>query len=73
MIALIWLIYLIIILVYLIISGFIVYHLKRYSLNSPLNKILLPLFIAISILLVFSNFLLFSSVDWQRLASRLFY
>jgi hypothetical protein len=71
MIALIWLLYLIIILVYLIVSGFIVYHLKKYSLNSPLNRILLPLFIVISILLVFSNFLLFSSIDWTAIISQL--
>jgi hypothetical protein len=65
----IWSLYLIIIATYIIISIFIAYHLKKYSLNSPLNFFLLPFFLVISTLLLLSNFLLFSSVRWDELLS----
>jgi hypothetical protein len=71
MIIIIWSLYVVIIITFAIIAGFIAYHLKKYSLNAPLNKILLPLFMAISVLLVFSNLLLFSSIDWAEIISRL--
>lgn len=51
---------------------FIIYHLAKYSLNSSLNKIILPFFIVVSVLLLFSNVFLFFAVDWNDLISRLF-
>ena len=51
---------------------FIVYHLTKYSINAGLNKIILPFFILISTLLLFSNILLFFSIDWDGLFLRIF-
>lgn len=65
----IWSLYLVIIATYVVVSIFIAYHLKKYSLNSPLNLFLFPFFIVISTLLLFSNILLFSSVRWDELLS----
>jgi hypothetical protein len=65
----IWSLYFVIIATFIVVSIFIAYHLKKYSLNSPLNIFLLPFFIVISVLLLFSNVLLFSSVRWDELLS----
>jgi hypothetical protein len=64
-------IYLIIIATFIAISAFIAYHLKKYSLNAPLNNFLLPFFLIVSVLLLFSNLLLFSSIRWNDLLSML--
>jgi len=64
-------IYLIIIAIFIVIATFIAYHLKKYSLNAPLNNFLLPFFLVISAFLLFSNLLLFSSVNWSGLMSML--
>jgi len=63
--------YLVIIATFIAISAFVAYHLKKYSLNAPLNNFLLPFFLIISALLLFSNLLLFSSVNWSELISML--
>lgn len=57
-------IYAALILFYLITFSFIVYHLVKYSINSQLNRIILPFFTIISILFLISNLLLFFSIDW---------
>lgn len=59
--------YLIIIASFIAIAAFIAYHLKKYSLNAPMNNFLLPFFLIVSVLLLFSNLLLFSSVKWSDL------
>jgi|WetSurMetagenome_2_1015567.scaffolds.fasta_scaffold162699_2 hypothetical protein len=59
--------YLIIITLFIAITAFIAYHLKKYSLNAPINNFLLPFFLIVSALLLFSNLLLFSSVRWRDL------
>ena len=64
--------YAIIILTFVLLYAFIIYHLVRYSINASLNKILLPFFILISTGLLFSNVLLFFSVDWNKLFSQFF-
>lgn len=64
--------YAIVLLIFVILYFFIVYHLAKYSLNAQLNKILLPLFIVVSTLLLFSNVLFFSAVDWKSLLTRVF-
>ncbi|MFA7318992.1 MAG: hypothetical protein WC022_00100 [Parcubacteria group bacterium] len=64
--------YAIIVLTFVFLYAFIVYHLAKYSINASLNKILLPLFIIISALLLFSNMLLFFSVKWTAIFSQFF-
>jgi len=56
---------------FLAISAFIIYHLKKYSQNSPLNKMFLPFFAIISALLLFSNLLLFSSINWSSMLAKI--
>lgn len=63
--------YAIIIITFTLIYFFIIYHMVKYSINAKLNKIILPVFIIISTLLLFSNILLFFSVNWNDLFSRL--
>ncbi|MDR3559677.1 MAG: hypothetical protein P4L62_02860 [Candidatus Pacebacteria bacterium] len=64
--------YAIIILIFVFLYFFIIYHLAKYSINASLNKILLPLFIVISTILLFSNVMLFFSVNWNGLLSQVF-
>lgn len=71
MIIFIWLLYFVIAATYVAICCFIIYHLKKYSSNSPLNRTLLPVFTIISFLLLLSNILLFSSIDWSKLVSKI--
>jgi len=61
--------YFIILITFVLLYFFIIYHMIKYSVNSYLNKILLPVFIVVSTLLLFSNILLFFSVDWKLLLS----
>jgi len=64
--------YAIILISFVFLYSFIIYHLAKYSLNAKLNKILLPLFILVSTALLFSNILLFFSVDWNSLLPSFF-
>ncbi|MDO8240537.1 MAG: hypothetical protein Q7T51_00935 [Candidatus Moranbacteria bacterium] len=61
----------IIILTFLIVSFFIVYHLVTYSINSELNFIMLFLFVAVTAGLLISNLALFFSIDWNMLITDL--
>lgn len=59
--------YLVIISVFVLVSFFIVYHLVRYTINSNLNIILLPVFIiGVAALLIF-NLTLFFSTNWNEI------
>ena len=60
------------IILYIVLSIFIVYHLLKYAVNSELNVIMLPLFIIVSIGLLIPNLMLFSSVDWSFLLLNIF-
>lgn len=64
--------YAILILTFVFLYAFIVYHLVKYSINASLNKVMLPFFIILSALLLFSNVLLFFSIDWTTLLSQFF-
>jgi len=64
--------YAVIVITFVFLYAFIIYHLLKYSINASLNKILLPLFIIISTLLLFSNMLLFFSVKWTDMFSQFF-
>jgi hypothetical protein len=61
--------YAIIILIYILISLFIVYHLVRFSLDSEINHIMLVVFILIAAGLLLANAMLFFSLDWNSLIS----
>lgn len=62
--------YAILILTFIFLYAFIIYHLIKYSINASLNKLMLPFFIVLSTLLLFSNIILFFSVDWNKLLSQ---
>lgn len=65
-------IYAFILIGFVLVYFFIIYHLVKYSIKSDLNRIVLPLFIIVSTLLLFSNILLFFSVNWNGLLAGLF-
>ena len=62
--------YAIIIITFLIISFFIVYHLTRYSVDSELKIVMMVAFIVVSAGLLISNLALFFSIDWNTLVSK---
>ncbi len=72
MIYLIFLLYTIVFIIFILVCLFIVYHLVKYGAKNKLNKIILPLFIVISVLLLFSNIFLFFSIDWNNLIANFF-
>lgn len=72
MLYLVFILYAIILISFALMYFFVVYHLSKYSLNASLTKIMLPFFIIISTLLLFSNIFLFFSVDWNALLSKFF-
>lgn len=63
--------YAIIILMYVITSFFIVYHLTKYSLGSEMKTVMLVFFVVVAAGLLFSNLLLFFSIDWNVLFHKL--
>lgn len=63
--------YSIIILIYVIASFFIIYHLATYSINLELKTIMLVFFIVVSIGLLFSNLILFFSIDWNAILAEM--
>lgn len=64
--SIIYIFYFIIFLFLTVTTFFIVYHFQKYSINASLNKIILPLFIAGSIILLLSNVIIFLSIDWSK-------
>ena len=70
--AIILVLYAIIILTFVFLYSFIIYHLVKYSINANLNKIMVPFFIVISTGLLFSNVILFFSVNWNDILSQFF-
>lgn len=69
--TLILVLYAVVILIYLLISFFIVYHLANYSINPELRIVMLALFIIVSSGLFFSNLLLFFAIDWNGIIASL--
>jgi len=59
--------YLVVIIVFTLLTFFIAYHLSKYSFNTYFKGIAVPFFIFVSTLLLFLNVMLFFSVDWQNL------
>ncbi len=67
MIYIIFSLYALILIIFTLVYFFIVYHLVKYGSKTRLNKIILPLFIVFSVLLLFSNIFLFFSINWNVL------
>lgn len=63
--------YAILILIYVLTSLFIVYHLVKYSVTSEMKIIMLVFFVVVSAGLLISNLALFFSIDWNALVSNL--
>ncbi|OGI17530.1 MAG: hypothetical protein A2Z52_02190 [Candidatus Moranbacteria bacterium RBG_19FT_COMBO_42_6] len=61
--------YFIFVAAYLLTSFFIVYHLASYSINPELRIVTLSLFILVSGGLLFSNLVLFFSMNWDAIMS----
>lgn len=57
--------------IYVLACLFVIYHLIKYSINSSLNILVLPLFFFVSVGLIFSNMTLFFSIDWVLLWEKL--
>lgn len=63
--------YAVLILIYILTSLFIVYHLVKYSVTSEMKIIMLVFFVVVSAGLLLSNLALFFSIDWNALVSSL--
>jgi|GEM_PF-923434 hypothetical protein len=63
--------YFLLVLGYVLTYFFIIYHLMKYSLHPSLNNLILPVFVIGSVIILFTNIVLFSYVDWNGLFSSL--
>lgn len=70
--SIILILYSILVLIYIAISIFIVYHLAKYSTNSKFKTLSIVLFTTVSFGLLASNILLFFSINWNELISKVF-
>ena len=61
--------YAIVVLIYVLISLFIVYHLVRFSADSELKYLMLIVFVLVAAGLLLANAMLFFSIDWNTLIS----
>ena len=63
--------YLVMMIFYILASFFIAYHLIKFSIASEIKVIMIFLFVSVSAGLIFSNVVLFFSIDWNSLTSQL--
>jgi hypothetical protein len=61
--------YAIVVLIYVLISLFIVYHLVRFSADSELKYLMLVVFVLVAAGLLLANAMLFFSIDWNTIIS----
>lgn len=73
MIAIINFLYLIIILFFLVVASFIVYHIIKYSLSRMEMLITLTIFLSVFTVLIISNLALFFSIRMDRIISLINY
>lgn len=59
--------YFFIIIIYLLIGAAIVFHLLYYRINRRASMIMFIIYIAGSVFLLVSNFILFRSIDWYHI------
>lgn len=62
--------YAIVIIIYVLISLFIVYHLVRFSVESELKVVMLVAFVFVTAGLLLANLMLFFSIDWNSLVAK---
>lgn len=62
-----WLLYLVVVLGIALVSGFVVYHILRYSLSRKRAVEGAILFISVLLFLLFTNMMLFSRLDWRSI------
>ena len=67
MYAIIILLYLVVLASFVVASLFIVYHLRKYSINPTLTQAMRIIFVFVVGLLMLANVILFFSVDWSQL------
>lgn len=61
--------YAIVVLIYILVSLFIAYHLVRFSADSELKYLMLVVFVLVAAGLLFANIMLFFSLNWNSLIS----
>jgi hypothetical protein len=61
--------YAIVVLIYVLISLFIIYHLVRFSADSELKYLMLVVFVLVAFGLLVANMMLFFSIDWNTVIS----
>jgi hypothetical protein len=61
--------YAIVVLIYVLTSLFIVYHLVRFSADSELKYLMLVVFVLVAFGLLIANLMLFFSIDWNTIIS----
>jgi hypothetical protein len=63
------LLYPLVIIIYLLIGVAIVFHMLRYKINQRVAFVMFVIYIAGSLILLVSNFSLFSAVNWNQIFS----
>jgi len=58
--------YLIVIIFFLVFSLFTIFHAARYGVASPVNKILLILYIAVGLGILLSSLIFINQIDWSQ-------
>jgi|GEM_PF-1648902 len=61
--------YLIIVLIYILLSLFVVYHLVRYSVEQNMENFSVTVFSAVALGLLIANVILFFSINWDFIIS----
>jgi hypothetical protein len=61
--------YAIVVLIYILISLFIIYHLAHFSADSELKYLMLIVFVLVAFGLLIANMMLFFSIDWNTIIS----
>lgn len=59
--------YFVILIIYALVSLFIVYHLVRFSVESEFKIVMLTAFVLVSAGLLISNLMLFFSINWNAI------
>jgi len=67
MIAIFQILYAVVILVFLLLSLFIVYHLLKYSYDKKVTSLMVTIFVVFTGLLIFSNIILFLNLPLEDL------
>jgi len=72
MIQIIGVLYILFLLTQIIAAFFVVFHLKRYTINHSMAGFMITVFSVVFLALLFTNIALFFAVPWQNLFSQSF-